>query len=78
MGEKPDLAALVPAAQQGDAQAWEAIAAAFRDRIARYIVTMIGDPDVARVASAQLDGDRLTISNVRNFAYRSKSGRIKL
>lgn len=30
-------------------------------------------PDVARVASADLQGDRLTIHNVRNFDYRSET-----
>ena len=30
-------------------------------------------PDVARVATAQIDGDRLTIRNVRNFNYQSET-----
>lgn len=30
-------------------------------------------PDVARPATAELDGDRLTIHNVRNFDYRSET-----
>ena len=30
-------------------------------------------PDVARVATAEIDGDRLTIHNVRDFAYRSET-----
>lgn len=30
-------------------------------------------PDVARTAKAQIDGDRLTIENVRNFTYRSET-----
>jgi hypothetical protein len=30
-------------------------------------------PDVARTASAQIDGDLVTLSNVRNFEYRSET-----
>jgi len=30
-------------------------------------------PDVARTASASIDGSRVTIQNVRNFRYRSES-----
>jgi len=30
-------------------------------------------PDVARIASASIDGSRVTIQNVRNFGYRSES-----
>ena len=30
-------------------------------------------PDVARLAHAEIDGDRVTVRNVRNFAYRSET-----
>lgn len=30
-------------------------------------------PDVARLAHAEIDGDRITVRNVRNFAYRSET-----
>lgn len=42
-----DLQQVVAQAVAGDREAWEAIAARFRDRIQRYILTMIGDPEVA-------------------------------
>ncbi len=41
-----DIVGLVNLACKGDAEAREAIADEYRERIRRYITTMIGDPDV--------------------------------